>query len=76
MNNVVRLPTPLETPVNLAAALVDGIEKEAARRAVRRHCEIAIVAAFDLDDPAHALKQLRKAIAVINTLALDEPSAS
>jgi hypothetical protein len=62
-------------PVDLVDALVDGVQREAARRAVRRHCEIAIVAAFDLGDPAHAVSQLREAIAVINALSLEPPPA-
>jgi hypothetical protein len=72
VSNVVRLPTS-HTRIDLADALVDGINHETARRAVRRHCEIAIVAAFDMHDPLHAVSQLRDAIAVINTLTLNEP---
>jgi hypothetical protein len=73
-NNVVDIAT--RERIDLAGALVDGINHEAARRAVRRHVEVAIVAAFDLNDPVHAVSQLRDAIAVINTLALEpEPGA-
>jgi hypothetical protein len=74
MSNVVNIATGER--VDLAGALVDGINHEAARRAVRRHVEVAIVAAFDLNDPLHAISQLRDAIAVINTLALEPESGA
>jgi hypothetical protein len=74
MSNVHRLPTR-NTTVDLATALVDGINHEAARQTVRKACDAAVFAAFDMNDPLHAISQLRDAIAVINTLSLDEPPA-
>jgi hypothetical protein len=71
-DNVVHLPTR-NTPVDLAGALVDGVNREAARTTVRKACDVAIIAAFDLDQPVYAISQLRDAIAVINTLLLDDP---
>jgi hypothetical protein len=72
VTNVVRLH--MRAPVDLAGALVDGINHEAARQTVRKACDAAVLAAFDLNDPRHAISQLRDAIAVLNTLALEPPA--
>jgi hypothetical protein len=72
VSNVIDISSRGTTTVDLSGALVESVNREAARRTVRQACDAAVFAAFEMNDPVHAISQLRDAVAVINALSLND----